>query len=407
MAVAGWQHDRPSVLMVYYEGTDTIAHLFAPFTPPWRQGIDRALFERYRDAAWRYYGHADRLLGELLDLVGPEANVVLCSDHGFTWGADRPRQPSGVHTPTAAWWHRDPGVLVMAGPDIEPLEQRRQAQILDLTPTLLALTGLPAGTDMTGTVIAWAVRQAVVARQANAVDYRAILQWRPPSAAALVDPSAAEVVARLRALGYLETPDEGGSPADDLRDESPRALMNLGTVLLEQGRDQEALAAYQKALELDRGSPGAWLKVGVALRRLGRHEEALAACRAALELGGGEAHREAASLGMAIALVELGRPGEAEQLLEAATTFLPDSFILWRTRADIALGADDLALARQAYGRASELADDRECLNRLAALTLRLDRDREHAAALWRRSLALDADQPEVRQALAALAEQE
>jgi tetratricopeptide (TPR) repeat protein len=403
MALAGWRRVQPRALLVYYEGTDTVAHLFAPYTPPRLPHITAEDVARYGDAVVRYHEDMDGLLGELLEAVGPGANVLVCSDHGFAWGEDRPRAAPGVHTATAAWWHRDPGMLVMAGPDVRQVPERRDAHMLDLTPTLLALAGLPPGTGMTGEVLHWALVPSFEAPAAEPVDYVAALAAPAPAGRAGPDPASEELVARLEALGYLDS--EGGREPlpTPTPIETPRSLMNLGTVYLEQGRDREALAAYRRAAELDPSLPGAWVKVGIAERRLGHLEEALAAYRRALELGGADVHRESASLGMAVVLQELGKPGEALMLLEAATTFLPESFILWKTYGEGALAQGDQVLARQAYERAAALDDDIEVLNRLAALVLQLDGNAERAAALWRRSLELDPDQAMVRQALAAL----
>jgi tetratricopeptide (TPR) repeat protein len=294
-------------------------------------------------------------------------------------------------------------MLVMAGPDVRPVAERRDAHILDLPRTLLALLGLPPGQGMEGERLDWALTPGFRAPEAEPADYTAALAAPAAATEAGPDPASEELVARLEALGYLDS--EGGREPmpTPTSVETPRSLMNLGTVYLEQGRDREALTAYRRAAELDPSLPGAWVKVGIAERRLGHLDEALAAYRRALELGGADVHRESASLGMAVVLQELGKPGEALLLLDAATTFLPESFILWKTYGEGALAQDDQALAREAYERAAALDDDPEVLNRLAALVLQLDADADRAAALWRRSLELDADQPMVRQALAAL----
>jgi Tfp pilus assembly protein PilF len=378
MTLAVWRRVQPEVMLTYCEGTDTIAHLFAPFAPPRRRFIDEADFVRYGDAVGSYYELADELLGELLAEVGPSANVMLCSDHGFAWGTDRPREASGVNTPTAAWWHRDPGVLVVAGPDFRAVDGRREAQILDLPPTLLALAGLPVGQRMVGSVLDWTLDEGVMSEVREAVDYVQLLSWDENRPAAITDQDGGAVVERLRALGYLAGSETAPAPTEPPA-ESARSLLNLGTVLLEQGRLEEALAAYERALELDPEMPGAWL---------------------------GPAHRESASVGMAIALVELQRSDEALLLLEAATAHLPDSFILWKMRGEIALGQGRHEPARRAYARALELEEDTDAYNRLAALVLQLDGDAAEAAELWRRSLELDPDQPRVRDALRALGDE-
>jgi tetratricopeptide (TPR) repeat protein len=402
MTLAILRREVPGVMLSYVEGTDTIAHLFGPYAPPRRSFIDGGDSARFGNAVNSYYRFADELLGEFLVEVGPGANVVLCSDHGFAWGTDRPREASGVNTPTAAWWHRDPGILVVAGPAFRPVGERRDAHVLDLAPTLLRLYGLPRGRGMAGDVMEWALAGGDKPEAGGAVDYANLLDWQAPHGDVLGDVRRGSVIEKLQALGYLADNAEMSEPAATPA-QSARSLLNLGTVLLEQGRPEEALEIYQQALELDPESPGAWLKCGVAQHRLGHYEDSLASNRKVLELGGSRAHRESASVGMAVALVELERPVEAMQLLEAATAHLPDSFILWKMRGTIALGQGRHEPARLAFEHALGIDEDTEVYNRLASLVLELDRDMVRAAALWNRSLEIDPDQPRVREALAAL----
>ena len=44
-------------------------------------------------------------------------------------------------------WHRDHGVLVMNGPGLRSDELIHGAGLLDLTPTILSMYGLPVGPD--------------------------------------------------------------------------------------------------------------------------------------------------------------------------------------------------------------------------------------------------------------------
>lgn len=257
---------------------------------------------------------------------------------------------------------------------------------------------------MVGAVLEWALAEGTVGEAREAVDYVELLDWDERRPAAVTHQEGDAVIEKLRALGYLAE-DEAGPASPAPSGESARSLLNLGTVLLEQDRPEEALEAYQKALALEPESPGAWLKCGVAQHRLGRFEDSLASNRRALELGRTYAHRESASVGTAVALVELGRSQEALQLLEAATAHLPDSFILWKMRGDISLAQGDRETARRAYTRALELQESADVCNRLAALLVELDGDRAGATELWLRSLRLEPDQPRVRDALEALGE--
>jgi len=84
-----------------------------------------------------------------LDLAGPDTTVILCSDHGFESGSQRPRgtprEPAGP-----AAWHRQYGIFVMAGPGIRRDERIYGASLIDIAPTVLTLFDLPIGQDMDG-----------------------------------------------------------------------------------------------------------------------------------------------------------------------------------------------------------------------------------------------------------------
>jgi len=62
------------------------------------------------------------------------------------------------------------------------------------------------------------------------------------------------------------------------------AWHNKGVSLRRLGRDEEALRAYRRAVEIEPDDALAWNNKGVSLRRLGRHEEALRAFERAYEL---------------------------------------------------------------------------------------------------------------------------
>lgn len=74
------------------------------------------------------------------------------------------------------------------------------------------------------------------------------------------------------------------SEARRLSPENPRVEALDGFILLEAARPTEALAALDRALQIDAGYGEAWLGRGLALQRLGRHADALAAFQAASAL---------------------------------------------------------------------------------------------------------------------------
>lgn len=94
----------------------------------------------------------------------------------------------------------------------------------------------------------------------------------------------------------------------------PKALSNLGVVYSEQGRLQEAEAAYRSALRYAPTMADTHFNLGLLLASTGRAEEAVASYRAALRSRPWLAQ---AYLGLAGALQQLGRDADAIKVLEA------------------------------------------------------------------------------------------
>jgi tetratricopeptide (TPR) repeat protein len=93
----------------------------------------------------------------------------------------------------------------------------------------------------------------------------------------------------LRGNSYYETGQYPEALADfnralELRPDHPNTLNNRGSALARLGRYDEALADYSRALELRPNHPDTLNNRGSALWNLGRYDEALADCNRALEL---------------------------------------------------------------------------------------------------------------------------
>ena len=111
-----YDRDLPDLLMLYFEGTDAIGHVFAPFVAPRLACVSESDFTRYRRAADEYFGLVDRLIGQWMRRAEEDrATLIVSSDHGFLWGADRPCETSGLRAGGAAYWHRLDGVLAAWG----------------------------------------------------------------------------------------------------------------------------------------------------------------------------------------------------------------------------------------------------------------------------------------------------
>jgi len=96
-----------------------------------------------------------------------------------------------------------------------------------------------------------------------------------------------------------------------LRDDLPDFQNNLGLCLRAQGRLEEAVAEYRKALDRHPGYAPAWSNLGLDLHKLGRLEEALAAFDCALALDGSltQAHFSRALLQLTLGDYAQGWPG--------------------------------------------------------------------------------------------------
>ncbi len=298
---------------VYIEATDTVAHLFMPFHPPRQEHVDARRFAAFQHAVNAIYREADAFLGRMLERVGPDWNVVVLSDHGFKHGENRPRTDPRVDKGPAADWHDRFGVLVLYGPDVRAGVEVADASVLDVAPTLLALYGLPVAEDMDGRVLEEALdpeftRRCPLERTATYETGRP----RKPGPA-LPSSQDADLVAKLRALGYLGG---GGAPPADEGYELSGALatLNRGVALMAQGDLAAAEVELQQALE-----QGAGRLALVNLFELYVLRRDLPQARLMLERL--ERHfpesRELVGLRGVMADLE-GKPAEAERLLRAA-----------------------------------------------------------------------------------------
>lgn len=146
------EHEPWDFAAIYYRAIDWLCHHFMEFHPPARAGIYEQEFAHYHDVVQSAYRLHDLMLGRLLQLAGENVTVIVVSDHGFKSGAQRPISTPNVPAGIAAW-HRLNGILAMRGEGLRSDELIHGANLLDITPTILALFGLPIAADMDGRVL--------------------------------------------------------------------------------------------------------------------------------------------------------------------------------------------------------------------------------------------------------------
>ena len=206
-ATAVMQLEPWDFMGVYFDAIDHFCHGFMRYHPPRLDWVDEQDFELYKDVVNSGYRFHDLMLGAYMDLAGDDTTIIIVSDHGFHPDHLRPRElpnePAG-----AAEEHRPYGMIAACGPGIKKDDLVFGANLLDVTPTILTLMGLPVGRDMDGKPLVNMFDQPVkveyvdsweqmpgddgghlAGRTVDAVDTQAALQQ-------LVD------------LGYIDKPDE-------------------------------------------------------------------------------------------------------------------------------------------------------------------------------------------------------
>lgn len=221
---------------VYYECIDQLGHEFMPFHPPRLPETSAREFDAFRHVVEEAYCLHDEMLGQLVALAGPEAHVLVVSDHGFESGARRPRGPV-----EPAAWHRAQGICVLHGPRIAADATVDGASLLDVAPTVLALLGLPAGADMEGRALAGAFaagQRELPGRIASWEDAPGDFGPLAPDPGPAEPAAAAEVLRQLIDLGYVAAPRAAAPGA--VEQAEAEASFNLAGALLEGSRAAEA-----------------------------------------------------------------------------------------------------------------------------------------------------------------------
>lgn len=231
---------------VYFDMIDQVGHLFMPYHPPHMAGVSDEDARVYGDVVRGCYRFHDMMLGAMLDLAGDDVTVMLVSDHGFHAG-DQRCDTDGFLNPTA--WHRQQGVVCVSGPGIERGATIQSAGLLDVTPTVLHLLGVPLGRDMDGRP--WREIFDSPAEPA-CVDSWDVLEGEsgalPPSDED--DPvAAAAALQQLVELGYIEPPSEDF--ATTVANTTIQLQTNLALSLMDGGRLQQAAEVWTELLGRD------------------------------------------------------------------------------------------------------------------------------------------------------------
>lgn len=269
---ATWLMDHESwdLCAVYFDAIDHFGHGFMKYNPPRRPHINEEDFDLYNGVLRAGYLLHDRMLGTLLEKAGPDTTVILLSDHGFHPDHLRPECIPEYHA-GPAFEHRNNGVFVISGPGIRQNVALPGVSLLDITPTVLSLFGLPAGRDMEGKVLAGAFESAPQIERIPTWEKVEGDDGRHPPHMKLDPLAATESLEQLVALGYIEEPDAG----DDQT--AKRTVADLRTNLAEAyqdaGRHREAAVILRELRETNPDDIRAALRLFISAQALGRIDE--------------------------------------------------------------------------------------------------------------------------------------
>ena len=191
---------------IYYDAIDHYSHGFMKYRAPKQGNISDFDFKMYRHVVDMGYMYHDVMLKRLLEFADDETTVLLISDHGFHSDHLRPRTlPSEPAGP--AMEHRDYGIFVATGPNIKRDQVVHGANLLDITPTILAACGMPVGDDMDGRVLTDIFVEPPDVTTCETWETIEGNTGQHPSDFAISAEESKEALDQLVALGYIDPPE--------------------------------------------------------------------------------------------------------------------------------------------------------------------------------------------------------
>jgi predicted AlkP superfamily phosphohydrolase/phosphomutase/tetratricopeptide (TPR) repeat protein len=406
-AVALYQQQEPLVLMMSYEGTDVVNHLFAPYHPPYREGMSQTEFRKYWPSVANYYAEVDRMIGDWMKVLTDDTTVIVLSAHGFRWGKTRPRTPPVGRSALSD--HRNPGIFIAYGNHVAANRGSHTLSLYDVVPTVLSLLGLPKSVEMPGNQAPWVFSDIDPVTSVRVVSYDEFFAGRPTGGQS-VNPQ--QYTQRLQAIGHLVDParlqpvfedEEGVQVATAIPPEQWGAYAhwnNQGIDLRRQNKPKESVEAFQKAIDLNPSRPTPYFNMALVLFERQQYTAAENVFILAAQRGLPDAEKR--FIDFAALYRSQNMTSRAVNLLYKAKQIYPQSYLIAANLGSALAQAERYTEGLPELERALGLQPSSTLvLNNLAVLYARRD---EFARALdfWNRSLAIDPRQPKVRQMVEA-----
>jgi predicted AlkP superfamily phosphohydrolase/phosphomutase/Tfp pilus assembly protein PilF len=405
-----YQQQAPLLTMVSFEGTDAVNHLFAPYHPPYREGIPQDQFRKYWPTVANYYSEIDRLIGEWMKVLSEDTTVIIVSAHGFRWGKNRPRtQPIGR---SALSDHRNPGVFVAYGNHVAASRGSHTISLYDITPIVLSVLGLPKSTEMPGAHPDWVFKDLQPVTSVRVISYDEFFGGRPRGGSRSIDPE--RYTKELQATGHLFDPsrmqpvfdDEDGpaqtaaAPLAPAQWGSYAWYNNQGIELRKQNKFKEAIEAFQKAIDRNPSRPTPYLNMAMTLFDRQQYTAADEVFVMAVARGLPDAERWFCDF--AALYRSRNMTSRAIALLYKGKQIFPQSYVIAANLGSALAQADRYSEGLPELERALGLQPSSTLvLNNLGTYYVK-KQDFGRALDFWNRSLTIDPRQPQIRSATEA-----
>lgn len=241
------EHEPWDFAAIYYDGIDHFCHRFMRYHAH-KPGRGEVSTDPLREVVANAYRYHDAMLGRLLHLAGDDCAVMIISDHGFYSDHLLPEHlPAEMDGP--ALEHRELGIFCLRAPGVKRGAVIYGASVLDVTPTILQVFGLPAGQDMDGSPLMNAFINPSSPEPVKSWDDLTGEDGRHPPDRHYDGAASAESLRQLVALGYV------APPSEMVRDDIDRCLKewkyNLACAQLDAGREDLAAAALRDLIAHD------------------------------------------------------------------------------------------------------------------------------------------------------------
>ncbi|HVS32512.1 MAG TPA: alkaline phosphatase family protein [Thermoanaerobaculia bacterium] len=406
-AINLYRAQSPLLFMMTYEGTDVVNHLAGPYHPPYREGIGQSDYRKLWPTVANYYAEIDRLIGEWMAVLPEDTTVMIVSAHGFRWGRDRPRTPPADRAALSD--HNGTGIFVIYGNHVAPSRATRTMSIYDVVPTALAILGLPKSGEMPGQLVQWALKDISPVEAVRVVSYSEFFNERPVAVPIRTNP--AEYQKNLAAIGHVTDPGRGAAPvlAEDAQQAATARPIapqqwssyawynNHGIELRRQGKTAEAIAAFQKAIDINPNRPTPYLNMSMTL--FDRQQYTAADNVFEQAVGKGLPNPDKWFVDFAALYRANNMTSRAITLLIKGREMFPQSYLIAANLGSALAQADRLTEGLPELERALSLQPSSTlALNNLGTFYAKKD-DYGRALDFWNRSLTIDPRQPLIRQA--------